>query len=100
VFKLHGEEALLYDPNPDNDRRVQVLRAAAACPVQAILVDRLDDTEGSGGSGGPQPPSRGWYRQSRAAAGSPSSARPWPGSAPPKACAVRASAGTSPSSAM
>jgi ferredoxin len=52
VFKLHGEEALLYDPNPDSERRVQVLRAAAACPVQAILVDRLDETEGKAeGSG-------------------------------------------------
>ncbi|AOP45342.1 ferredoxin reductase [Streptomyces lydicus] len=39
---MHGEEALMYDPNADDDRRDQVLRAAAACPVQAILVDRLE----------------------------------------------------------
>ena len=41
VFKLHGEEALMYDPNPDDAMRLKVLRAAAACPVQAILVDHL-----------------------------------------------------------
>ena len=41
VFKLHGEEALMYDPNPDDAARLKVLRAAAACPVQAILVDHL-----------------------------------------------------------
>ncbi|MEU7058411.1 ferredoxin [Streptomyces sp. NPDC046197] len=42
VFRMHGEEALMYDPNPDDAQRDQVLRAAAACPVQAILVDRLE----------------------------------------------------------
>jgi ferredoxin len=46
VFKLSGEEALTYDPNPDDEKRLRVLRAAAACPVQAILVDRLDGTKG------------------------------------------------------
>ena len=45
VFKLHGEEALMYDPNPDDSQRQRVLRAAASCPVQAILVERLDDAE-------------------------------------------------------
>ena len=39
VFRLHGEEALLYDPEPDAFRREEVLRAAAACPVQAITVE-------------------------------------------------------------
>ena len=47
VFKLNGEEALMYDPNPDEATRLKVLRAAAACPVQAILVERLGDKEGS-----------------------------------------------------
>ncbi|MET9016383.1 ferredoxin [Streptomyces olivaceoviridis] len=41
VFRMHGEEALMYDPNPDDTQRDLVLRAAAACPVQAILVDWL-----------------------------------------------------------
>ncbi len=43
VFELHGDEILLYDPNPDDAQRLRVLRAAAACPVQAIMVDKLDD---------------------------------------------------------
>jgi ferredoxin len=43
VLKLNGEEALMYDPNPDDSLRQQVLRAAASCPVQAIIVDRLDE---------------------------------------------------------
>jgi ferredoxin len=42
AFRMHGEEALMYDPNPDDAQRDRVLRAAAACPVQAILVDRLE----------------------------------------------------------
>jgi ferredoxin len=42
VFKLIGEEALAYDPNPDDSQRLRVLRAAASCPVQAIIVDQLD----------------------------------------------------------
>jgi hypothetical protein len=29
----------MYDPNPDDATRLKVLRAAAACPVQAILVE-------------------------------------------------------------
>jgi len=39
VFKLHGEEALWYDPEPDASQCEHVLRAAAACPVQAIFVE-------------------------------------------------------------
>ena len=42
VLKLNGEEALTYDPNPDDSERLRVLRAAAACPVQAIILDKLD----------------------------------------------------------
>ena len=42
VLKLSGEEAVMYDPNPDDSQRQQVLRAAASCPVQAILVDFED----------------------------------------------------------
>jgi ferredoxin len=43
VLRLSGEEALQYDPNPDDSQRQRVLRAAAACPVQAIIVERLDE---------------------------------------------------------
>ena len=42
TLKLSGEEALEYDPNPDGAQRQQVLRAAASCPVQAIIVDQLE----------------------------------------------------------
>jgi len=42
VLKLVGEESLSYDPNPDDSQRQRVMRAAAACPVQAIIVDKLD----------------------------------------------------------
>ncbi|NJC85312.1 FAD-dependent oxidoreductase [Planosporangium mesophilum] len=45
VFRMRGNEALLYDPQPDGAQREQVLRAAAACPVQAILVDHVTDRE-------------------------------------------------------
>ncbi|MFF5211043.1 ferredoxin [Streptosporangium sp. NPDC000396] len=45
TFKLTGPEALTYEPNPDDARRLQVQRAAAACPVRAIMIDRLDDAE-------------------------------------------------------
>ena len=41
VLKLNGEEALSYDPNPDDAQRLRILRAAAACPVQAIILDKL-----------------------------------------------------------
>jgi ferredoxin len=42
VLKLSGEETLTYDPNPDDEQRLRVLRAAAACPVQAIIVEPID----------------------------------------------------------
>lgn len=48
VFELRGNEALHYDPNPDDAERLRVLRAAAACPVQAILVEQLDEAEAEG----------------------------------------------------
>jgi ferredoxin len=43
VFELHGEEALMYDPGPDETQRLPVIRAAAACPVQAILLQTTDE---------------------------------------------------------
>jgi len=36
---MHGQEALMYDLDPDDAQRERVLRAAAACPVQALHVD-------------------------------------------------------------
>src|SRR3954454_17754535 len=41
AFTMLGDgEALLYDPEPSDELRERVLRAAAACPVQAIVLDR------------------------------------------------------------
>ena len=40
AFRISGEEALLYDPQPDDRLAEQVAQAAAACPVQAIAVER------------------------------------------------------------
>jgi ferredoxin len=40
AFRIYGEEALLYDPQPDDQLRERVLQAAAACPVQAIAVQQ------------------------------------------------------------
>jgi ferredoxin len=39
VFRLIGPEGLMFDPNPSGEMREQVLRSAAACPVQAISLD-------------------------------------------------------------
>ena len=50
VFTLHGKEVLLHVPEPGEAHRLQVLRAAAACPVQAIMVDHGD--AGAAVSGG------------------------------------------------
>ncbi|MFC9589932.1 ferredoxin [Streptomyces sp. NPDC056944] len=45
IFTMHGDEALLYDPDPDAEEalREKLAQAAAACPVQAILVDAVDE---------------------------------------------------------
>ena len=56
-FTMHGDEALLYDPDPGDAQREHVLRAAAACPVQAILLDRVGSRNGPAGRCGA--PSRG-----------------------------------------
>ena len=48
VFRFHGEQSLEYDYKPDDELLVQVERAAAACPVQAIDIGRADDPESSG----------------------------------------------------
>jgi ferredoxin len=36
VFRFHGSESLEYDYAPHSNARLEALRAAAACPVQAI----------------------------------------------------------------
>ena len=38
VFKLRGEEVLEFDPAPGDEHRLKVIRAAKACPVQAISI--------------------------------------------------------------
>ena len=38
---MHGQESLMYDLDPDDAQRERVLRAAAACPVQALYVDKV-----------------------------------------------------------
>jgi ferredoxin len=48
VFRLHGEEALEFDYAPDDAVREEVLRAAAACPVQAIWLGMPDDEQDGG----------------------------------------------------
>src|SRR3954454_4564627 len=48
AFTMRGDgEALLYDPEPSDELRERVLRAAAACPVQAIVLDRGPVEDGS-----------------------------------------------------
>jgi NADPH-dependent 2,4-dienoyl-CoA reductase/sulfur reductase-like enzyme len=42
---MRGGEALWDNPEPDDAQQERVLRAAAACPVQAIRVDRIDATD-------------------------------------------------------
>ncbi len=37
---MRGDEALWYDPEPGDWQREEVLRAAAACPVQAMRVEQ------------------------------------------------------------
>ena len=36
---LLQDAAVTYDPNPDDSQRQHVLRAAASCPVQAIILE-------------------------------------------------------------
>lgn len=43
VFTMHGDEALMYDPQADDAQREHVRRAAEACPVKAITVESLEE---------------------------------------------------------
>ena len=45
VFRMRGGEALMDNPEPDDGQREPVLRAAAACPVQAIRLERIGSGE-------------------------------------------------------
>ena len=47
VFTIQGDEALTYDPDPDEAQRTRIRRAAAACPVQAIRLDQLEEPDSS-----------------------------------------------------
>jgi ferredoxin len=47
TFELAGQEALMYVPEPDDGQRELVIRAAKACPVQAILVDEVTELDRS-----------------------------------------------------
>ncbi|WP_329378750.1 ferredoxin [Streptomyces sp. NBC_01351] len=42
VFAMHGDESLLYNPQPDEEHRENVVRAVHACPVRAILLDAMN----------------------------------------------------------
>ncbi len=39
VFRMRSDEALTYEAEPDDAQREAILRAEAACPVQAIKAD-------------------------------------------------------------
>ena len=49
AFRVLGEEALMYAPEPDAAQREHIFRAAAACPVQAILVEQVPHQEENNG---------------------------------------------------
>jgi ferredoxin len=46
AFSLHAEDSLEFDPAPEEAIRQHILRAAKACPVQAISVGWTDDDIG------------------------------------------------------
>ncbi|WP_406480210.1 ferredoxin [Streptomyces sp. NBC_01615] len=48
VFAMHGDESLLYNPQAAQERRDEVARAVAACPVQAILLEADAAEEATG----------------------------------------------------
>jgi NADPH-dependent 2,4-dienoyl-CoA reductase/sulfur reductase-like enzyme/ferredoxin len=41
AFRMRGHEILMYEAEPDDAHRDAILRAEAACPVQAIRTDRF-----------------------------------------------------------
>jgi NADPH-dependent 2,4-dienoyl-CoA reductase/sulfur reductase-like enzyme len=55
---MPGAEALQYESNPGDEQREKILRAAAVCPVRAIVVDQAEDqsaaTAGTRAAGAPR----------------------------------------------
>ncbi|MEU8249123.1 ferredoxin [Nonomuraea sp. NPDC048916] len=47
-FTMRGEAPLMYLLSVGEEQRVHVLRAAAACPLRALSVDRAGEPEGAG----------------------------------------------------
>ena len=45
VFRLRGADSLEFDPVPAEAERDRILRAARACPVQAISVGWIEDED-------------------------------------------------------
>jgi ferredoxin len=52
AFSLRDEDSLEFDPAPDEAIREHILRAAKACPVQAISVGWTDDITPKPGTNG------------------------------------------------
>jgi ferredoxin len=96
VFAMRGDEALLYDPAPDDAQREKIARAAAACPVQAIYLDQEAARHRQPGPGphvatSDHVATQALRRRSSAPSASSSSGRPWLGCGPVGHCAGRAS---------
>jgi ferredoxin len=51
AFSLYTEDCLEFDPEPDDALREHILRAAKACPVQAISVGWTDRRRMPGSNG-------------------------------------------------
>lgn len=90
VFAIHGDEALLYDTDPDDAQREKVVRAAAACPVQAIFLDR-DATRIRQPAPETHVTAPGPEKRSSVRGASSSSGRPWRACGPAGRCAGKAS---------
>ena len=90
VLQLQGEEALAYDPNPDDSQRQRVARAVASCPVQAIIAE-MDPPADRTTEMSTHPLVSDLVGPSRRRVGSSSSVRRWPGCAARRRCATRGS---------